>query len=77
MKKVCRQFPLFIGYYDQQSAGQTPHSPRVCIPSGGWKIDDLQTIELENGSDVVPINRVMIGKGEQKLLVYYWFQQRG
>lgn len=68
---------LFIGYYDQQSAGKTPHSPRVCIPSGGWKIEELQTIELEKGDGVVPINRVMIGRGEQKLLVYYWFQQRG
>lgn len=68
---------LFIGYYDQQSAGRTPHSPRVCIPSGGWKIEDLETIELAKGSDTVPVNRVMIGKGEQKLLVYYWFQQRG
>ncbi|PHR00361.1 MAG: hypothetical protein COB29_15850 [Sulfitobacter sp.] len=68
---------LFIGYYDQQSAGRTPHSPRVCIPSGGWKIEDLETIELTKGDTTVPVNRVMIGKGEQKLLVYYWFQQRG
>ncbi len=68
---------LFIGYYDQQSAGRTPHSPRVCIPSGGWKIEDLTTVELVKDTSTVPINRVMIGKGEQKLLVYYWFQQRG
>lgn len=68
---------LFIGYYEQQSAGQTPHSPRVCIPSGGWKIADLSTIELNNNGADVPINRVMIEKGEQRLLVYYWFQQRG
>lgn len=68
---------LFIGYYDQQSAGRTPHSPRVCIPSGGWKIEDLETIEIAKGDGTVPINRVMIGKGDKKLLVYYWFQQRG
>ncbi len=68
---------LFIGYYDQQSAGRTPHSPRVCIPSGGWEIRDLQTIELIKDGKPVPVNRVLIGKGEQKLLVYYWFQQRG
>ncbi|GLQ07936.1 VPLPA-CTERM-specific exosortase XrtD [Sneathiella chinensis] len=68
---------LFAGYYEQQSAGKTPHSPRVCIPSGGWKIEDLQTISLPRGDTTVPINRVLIGKGDQKLLVYYWFQQRG
>jgi exosortase D (VPLPA-CTERM-specific) len=68
---------LFVGYYDQQSAGRTPHSPRVCIPSGGWKIQDLTTIDLQKDGQPVPVNRVMIGKGEQRLLVYYWFQQRG
>ncbi len=68
---------LFIGYYDQQSAGRTPHSPRVCIPSGGWEIRNLETVELMKDGKPVPVNRVLIGKGEQKLLVYYWFQQRG
>ena len=68
---------LFIGYYDVQSAGKTPHSPRVCIPSGGWKIENLTTVELIKDGKPVPVNRVMIGKGEQRLLVYYWFQQRG
>ncbi|MEH6547846.1 MAG: VPLPA-CTERM-specific exosortase XrtD [Sneathiella sp.] len=68
---------LFIGYYDQQSASNTPHSPRVCIPSGGWKIDDIKEIELQNGDMKVPVNRVLISRGENRLLVYYWFQQRG
>ena len=68
---------LFIGYYDVQSAGRTPHSPRVCIPSGGWKIEALTTVDLMKNGQSVPVNRVLIGKGEQRLLVYYWFQQRG
>ncbi|MBL4806163.1 MAG: VPLPA-CTERM-specific exosortase XrtD [Rhodobacteraceae bacterium] len=68
---------LFIGYYEQQSANNTPHSPRVCIPSGGWKIEDLSEMELKNGDQMVPVNRVLISRGENKLLVYYWFQQRG
>ncbi|USG61319.1 VPLPA-CTERM-specific exosortase XrtD [Sneathiella marina] len=68
---------LFIGYYEQQSASNTPHSPRVCIPSGGWEIDNITEIELKNGDLSVPVNRVLISRGESKLLVYYWFQQRG
>jgi exosortase D (VPLPA-CTERM-specific) len=68
---------LFIGYYEKQSANNTPHSPRVCIPSGGWEIVDLTEITLKNGNTDVPVNRVLIGRGEDKLLVYYWFQQRG
>ncbi|MZR29713.1 VPLPA-CTERM-specific exosortase XrtD [Sneathiella litorea] len=68
---------LFMGYYDQQSAGSTPHSPRVCIPSGGWEIEELSEITLENGAHSVPVNRVLVTHGEDKLLVYYWFKQRG
>ncbi|MCC3303891.1 VPLPA-CTERM-specific exosortase XrtD [Sneathiella sp. HT1-7] len=68
---------LFIGYYDRQSAGSTPHSPRVCIPSGGWKIENLSEITLKNGANEVPVNRVLVTHGEDRLLVYYWFKQRG
>ncbi|MEX0827639.1 MAG: exosortase C-terminal domain/associated protein EpsI, partial [Haliea sp.] len=68
---------LFIGYYEQQSAGGTPHSPRVCIPSGGWKIEEISEITIRNGDQPVPVNRVLITHGEDRLLVYYWFKQRG
>ncbi len=68
---------LFIGYYDQQSAGSTPHSPRVCIPSGGWEIEEITEITLQNEGQSVPVNRVLVTHGEEKLLVYYWFKQRG
>lgn len=68
---------LFVAYYDQQSAGSTPHSPRVCIPSGGWEIEELSEISLMNGPEPVPANRVMVTHGENRLLVYYWFKQRG
>ena len=68
---------LFVAYYDQQSAGSTPHSPRVCIPSGGWEIEELSEITLMNGQTTVPANRVMVTHGENRLLVYYWFKQRG
>ncbi|MEH6527944.1 MAG: VPLPA-CTERM-specific exosortase XrtD [Sneathiella sp.] len=68
---------VFVGYYEQQSASNTPHSPRVCIPSGGWIIDNITEIELQTGDQMVPVNRVLISRGENRLLVYYWFQQRG
>jgi len=76
-EKGSTPISLFVAYYDQQSAGKTPHSPRVCIPSGGWVINDLQTVQLSTNGYNIPVNRVLIKKGEQRLLVYYWFQQRG
>lgn len=71
---------LYIGYYDFQRADKVPHSPKACLPGGGWAITDLSTIDVKNVSiSNVPlmVNRAVIQQGEYKQLVYYWFQQRG
>ena len=31
----------FLNWYDTQSGGQSAHSPRTCIPGGGWKITEM------------------------------------
>jgi exosortase D (VPLPA-CTERM-specific) len=64
---------LYVAYYESQRKGQSPHSPRVCIPGGGWEIADFRRTEVMGG----PINRVIIKNGDQEQLVYYWFQGRG
>jgi exosortase D (VPLPA-CTERM-specific) len=64
---------LYVAYYESQRKGVSPHSPRVCIPGGGWEIADLQRIMVNEH----PANRVIIKKGEQRQLVYYWFQGHG
>jgi exosortase D (VPLPA-CTERM-specific) len=71
---------LYVAYYESQSKGASAHSPRSCIPGGGWEISDLRTITIpglaRSGSDLA-VNRVLIGKGNSRQLVYYWFDQRG
>ena len=64
---------FYIAYYQSQRKGVSPHSPRVCIPGGGWEIAELQRVTAGNH----PINRVIIKKGNQRQLVYYWFQGHG
>ncbi len=64
---------FYIAYYESQRKGVSPHSPRVCIPGGGWEISDFQRITAGGH----PINRVVIKKGENRQLVYYWFQGHG
>lgn len=71
---------LYVAYYGSQKKGQSAHSPRTCIPGGGWEITSLRTIRIDGeGAAISPLwaNRVLIQKGDQKQLVYYWFQQRG
>ena len=70
---------LFIAWYADQTHGGI-HSPEVCLPGGGWEMADIRRTEI--GSVIgapgeLPINRAIIQKGEDKLLVYYWFDQYG
>ncbi len=70
----------YSAYYASQKSGASAHSPRSCIPGGGWRIASL-TQHVIDGAEIdgVPleVNRLLIQKDETKQLVYYWFQQRG
>ncbi len=70
---------FYVAYYESQRKGISPHSPRVCIPGGGWSITDLERVKLEirGKSHLVGVNRAIIQNGSIKQLVYYWFKQRG
>ena len=74
-----RNVNLYVGYYASQRTGQSPHSPSVCIPGNGWQIIDLERTRYQNRNlDIsLPYNRVIIGRGTSKQLVYYWFEERG
>ena len=71
---------FYVAYYADQAAGSAAHSPRACIPGGGWLIKDLTVHTVDdvqlNGKPL-RVNRLLIKKGEYTQVVYYWFQQRG
>ena len=71
---------FYSAYYASQRKGASAHSPRSCIPGGGWQITSLKEYVLD-GVNVygapLRVNRLVIQKGDVKQLVYYWFQQRG
>lgn len=71
---------FYSAYYDSQKKGASAHSPRSCIPGGGWRITSLTNHKIQGanvGNVPMVVNRLLIEKGEVKQLVYYWFQQRG
>lgn len=69
---------LFIAYFSSQKYGSQIHSPKHCLPGGGWKIMSLEPFELafEDGS-VKTVNRLLIAERENKQLMLYWFETRG
>ncbi len=68
---------LYMVYYSQQRDGSAVHSPKVCIPGGGWIVEDSTVIEFPVQDSSLAVNRVLIKKGDRKQLVYYWINQMG
>jgi exosortase D (VPLPA-CTERM-specific) len=71
---------LYVAWYDTQSSGEATHSPRACLPGGGWRIEDLRQISLAQvkmSGQPLRANRALIRYENQRQLVYYWFMQRG
>lgn len=68
---------IYVGYYTQQARGKTIHSPKNCLPGGGWEplTSGTTTIPTPNGN--VRVNRWLIGNGPAKAMVLYWYQGRG
>lgn len=66
----------YISYYENQRHGQIPHSPKVCIPGGGWVIEtqNTATVKGQAGSSFV-VNRLVTGLGQRKVVSYYWLKQ--
>lgn len=70
---------VYVAYYQSAKKGRSSHSPRQCIPGGGWEITSFETVQLDHVPGIAPaldVNRVAIQKGGQKQIVYYWFKQR-
>ncbi len=70
-------FSLYVGYYDQQSQGNTIHSPKNCLPGSGWEPLASRTVELPLSGESVAVNRYILQRDDERALVLYWYQGRG
>ena len=77
--KANTNINVYAGYTEsQRAAGSVPHSPKACIPGGGWEITEAKLHEVVlNDQKTIKVTRLLIAKGQSKQLVYYWFNQRG
>jgi EpsI family protein len=71
---------VYIAYYNSQRKGEAVHSPRSCLPGGGWQMKEFGQRTLPGitaHGEPLRVNRTLIELGNQRELVYYWFAQRG
>lgn len=68
---------LFIGYFPTQRTGAQIHSPKNCLPGAGWAPMETGDIDFDVNGVSIRANRYVIGKGNQRNLVLYWYQSHG
>jgi EpsI family protein len=70
---------LFIGYWDSQRAGAQPHSPKNCLPGHGWEPLEASRVIIPLSPPFTPItvNRYVIQKDRDRMVVFYWYQSQG
>ena len=69
---------VWSAYYDSQYSGNAAHSPLICIPGGGWRIEDGGIVAIPGaGGTSIRASRLIITQGNDKQLVYYWFVEGG
>jgi len=72
-----RDYSVYVGYYDRQYQGKTIHSPKNCLPGGGWEPLTSSRERITTPLGEIPVNRYLIGNGPAKAVVLYWYQGRG
>ena len=75
-----RYVQLYIGFYQSQREGDLIHSPKNCMPGGGWNITDTLIEELNipgNSPDKINVIKLDLSNGREKQIVLYWYQSRG
>jgi EpsI family protein len=66
---------LYIGYYGTAKGGRASHLPQFCYTGQGWSIEEWDFVSLDSPSaGQHRINRMIVKKGVQRQLVYFWFQ---
>jgi EpsI family protein len=72
---------LYIGYWQSQRKGAQVHSPKNCLPGGGWEPIEATRMRIPipiRGEDPsIEVNRYLLQKGEETMIVFYWFQAQG
>jgi EpsI family protein len=77
-KDAIAPVDLFLAYFPSQRSGDTMHSPKNCLPGGGWVPISAGHLSLiDPGGKPFVVNRYLIGKGLDQMLVLYWFDEQG
>jgi len=77
---------LYIGYHERQTRDRETgkaaaiHPPEHCLPGSGWDVIDSRIVPIDVGAGAGAggeAKRFVIAKGNERALVYFWYNSRG
>jgi EpsI family protein len=70
---------LYMAYWQSQRRGSDIHSPKNCLPAGGWEPVEASrlSIQVPGQTEPISVNRYLVQKDRQMQVVLYWFQAQG
>jgi EpsI family protein len=69
---------FFLAYFPTQRTGSTMHSPQNCLPGSGWTPVESVRVEVPHpDGGRIRVNRYVLARGLDRLLVLYWYQSHG
>lgn len=79
--KTANFVHLYLGYHEVQTRSSDGkdtaiHPPEHCLPGSGWDVIDATVVPVPYGGGG-EAKRFVIAKGNQRNLVYFWYQSRG
>ena len=72
---------LWVAYFKTQRYGQSPHSPKNCLPGSGWEPvpggSGLLNVQVPGWRTPITINRYVVQHGDERSVSLYWYQSHG
>jgi EpsI family protein len=68
---------LFVAYFKQQQVNAQIHSPRHCIPGGGWTINVIEQRALVLNGRAIPVTHMRTARRAASQEILYWFRTYG
>ncbi|RJQ55302.1 MAG: EpsI family protein [Nitrospiraceae bacterium] len=74
-KKGDNVINLYIGYYGAQKEGAQIHSPKHCLPGGGWfRLSEKTRSFNIDGVGKIDVTEAVYRKGTEREVFIYWYQ---
>jgi EpsI family protein len=79
--RTNRSVIFFVAFFNTQRYGQSPHSPKNCLPGSGWEpvagMSSRPALTEPGEAQPIVINKYVTEHGDERSVTLYWYQSHG